>query len=337
MHFIKRHWRNLLRVTISLGALAFILATIGLQDILDLARQAKPAYLLAAFLLFVVGTVARAVRWMALLRALDIQAPLSRLVELYFVGIFFNLFLPSGFGGDAVRVLELAQEAQATAALGTVIVDRMTGLLVLFALALLALPFSGGLLPVEMSLTIALLSVAGLAAGGIVLQGGLLRRWGHWLPGPLALSGQGALARTLQAVSDCGPRAIAQALGMSLVFNLLLINVNYLSARAVGVEIALVYFFLFVPVLSITLMLPISVGGLGVREGMAVFLFAQADVDSAAAATASLAVYAISTLLTGLLGGLIYLIQGARGLRANKLPDNNSTQTDAGFDNPAGA
>jgi uncharacterized membrane protein YbhN (UPF0104 family) len=318
MRFIKRHWRNLLRISISLGALAFILSTIGLQKVIDLARQANPALLLAAFLLFVVGTVARAVRWMALLRALNIQAPLRRLVELYFVGTFFNLFLPSGFGGDAVRVLELAQEAQATAALGTVIVDRMTGILVLFVMALLALPFSGGLLPAETSVSIALLSAGGLAAGGVVLQGGLVRRWGHWLPGPLALTGQGALARTLRAVSDCGPRAIAQALGMSLVFNLLLVNVNYLAARAVGVDIAMTYFLLFVPVLSITLMLPISVGGLGVREGMAVFLFAQAGVDKPAAVAASLAVYVVSTVLTGLLGGLVYLAQGARGLRANK-------------------
>jgi uncharacterized membrane protein YbhN (UPF0104 family) len=319
MRSIKRHWRNLLRIVVSLGALIFILTTIGLEKVISLVRQADLPLMLAAFLLAIAGIVVRAVRWMALLRALEVEVPLRRLVELYFVGTFFNTFLPSGFGGDVVRVLELTQDTHVPAAVGTVIVDRMTGLLVLFAMALAALPFSGGLLPAGTASAIGLLAAGGLIAGGIVLQGRLLRRWGRQLPGPLfqsVLTGEGALARIYRAVTDCGPRAIAQALGISLVFNLLLVTLNYLVARAVGVDIAFTYFWLFVPLLSVTLMLPISIGGLGVREGMAVILFTQASVDEAAAVAASLGVYMVSTMLPGLLGGLIYLAQGALGLRA---------------------
>jgi uncharacterized membrane protein YbhN (UPF0104 family) len=62
-------------------------------------------------------------------------------------------------------------------------------------------------------------------------------------------------------------------------------------------------------------MVPISIGGLGVREGMAVFLFTQVGVDDAAAFAASLAVYLVSTALPGLLGGLIYLARGTLGLQ----------------------
>jgi uncharacterized membrane protein YbhN (UPF0104 family) len=315
MRAVKRHWRNLLRIVVSGGALAFILSTIGLEEVVSLVRQADLTLMLAAFLLVIAGIVVRAVRWMALLRALEIQVPLRRLVELYFVGSFFNAFLPSGFGGDVVRVLELTQDTHAAAAVGTVIVDRMTGLLVLLAMALAALPFSTGLLPAETASAIGILAVGGLVVGGVVLQGGLLRRWSRWLPGPLSLTGTGALARAYRAVTDCGPRAIAQALGASLVFNLMLVALNYLAARAVGVDIAWTYFLLFVPVLSITLMLPISIGGLGVREGMAVILFTQVGVDEAAAVAASLGVYVVSRVLAGLLGGLVYLAQGARGLR----------------------
>lgn len=316
MHFIKRHWRNSLRIVISLGALTFILTTIGLEEVIDLVRQADLVLMLVAFLLVVAGIAVRAVRWMALLRALGIRVPLRRLVELYFVGSFFNAFLPSGFGGDVVRVLELTQHTHATAAVGTVIVDRMSGLLVLFAMALAALPFSRGLLPGGVASAIGLIAAVGLIAGGIVLQGRLLRRLGRWLPGPLSLEGDGALARTYRAVTDCGPLAIAQALGVSLVFNLMLVTLNYLVARAVGVDIAFTYFLLFVPILSVTLTLPISIGGLGVREGMAAILFAQAGVDEAAAVAASLGVYLVSRVLAGLLGGLVYLAHGTLGLRA---------------------
>jgi uncharacterized membrane protein YbhN (UPF0104 family) len=328
MRFIRGHWQSLLRLVISLGALAFILVTSDPDQVVNLVRRADPKLMLAAFVLVVFGIVVRAVRWMVLLRALGIQVPLRRLVELYFVGTFFNAFLPSGFGGDVVRVLELTQDAHVAAAVGTVIVDRMTGILVLFAMALAVLPFSGGLLPAETISAIGLLAVGGLVAGGVVLHGGLLRRWGRLLPGRLSLTGENALARVYRAVTDCGPRAVAQALGVSVVFNLILVIYNYLIARAVGVDIAFTYFLVFVPVLSITLMVPISVGGLGVREGAAKVLFPLAGVDEAAAVAASLGVYLIARLLAGLVGGLVYLAQGARGLRASRASSDLQLETE---------
>ncbi len=310
----RKQWWNVARVGISLGALTFVLATVGFDRIVDVITHVSPGLFLLALLLFVTGVVVRAFRWRALLVALDIRVPFWRLVYLYFSGSFFNVFLPTGFGGDVVRVLELAQEAQATAAFGTVFVDRMSGLLVLFGMALLALPFGHRLLPTGIVLLVAAVAAGGLIAGGLVLQGRWLRRLGGWLPGPLSLAGEGVLARAYDAVTACGWKAVAQALGISLLFNILLILINYLAARAVGMEIGLIYFPLFVPILSVTLMLPISIGGLGVREGMAVLLFAQVGVDEATAAAASLAVYAVSAV-TGLFGGLLYLVQSLRALR----------------------
>ena len=83
-----------------------------------------------------------------LVRSLHADVPFKRLVELYFVGGFFNVFLPSGFGGDVVRILELAQDVPAGLAAGTVIIDRLTGLMMLFALALLACFFAVILTPI---------------------------------------------------------------------------------------------------------------------------------------------------------------------------------------------
>ena len=84
-------------------------------------------------LLAMAGVALRAVRWLVLLRAPDIDVPLGRLVRLYYVGTFFNIFLLSGFGGDAIRMIELARHSQKTPeAIGTVLVDRATGLWVLF-------------------------------------------------------------------------------------------------------------------------------------------------------------------------------------------------------------
>jgi uncharacterized membrane protein YbhN (UPF0104 family) len=311
---MRKRWWTIARLFISLGLLTFVLLTIGLERIGRTLLQADTGPLLIAFGLFVAGVVVRAVRWRALVLALDLHVPLGRLVYLYFVGTFFNTFLPTGFGGDVVRVVELSQEAQTTVVLGTVVLDRLTGLLVLFVMALLALPFTVGLLPLKIWLTIGALAAAGLVAGGLVLQGTWLRRLGRWLPGPLSLTGAGPLARAYDAVTACGWRAVATALFYSFIFNSLLVLLNYLAARAVGIHLSLTYFLVFVPVLSLALTVPISFGGLGVREGVAVLLFTQVGVDEALAVAFSLAVYAIARI-TGLFGGLLYALQSIRGLR----------------------
>ena len=97
-------------------------------------------YLALAFALFVSSLVVRAFRWRVLLQGLGIKVPFGRLVRLYFVGQFFSSFLPSQFGGDVMRAVELTQDTQSSAAIGTVLVDRMTGLIMLFAMGLAVLP-----------------------------------------------------------------------------------------------------------------------------------------------------------------------------------------------------
>jgi uncharacterized membrane protein YbhN (UPF0104 family) len=323
---MRKRWWSIARVFISLGLLTFVLLTIGLERIGRTLLQAQPGPLLIAFSFFVAGVVVRAVRWRALVLALDLNVPLGRLVYLYFVGTFFNTFLPTGFGGDVVRVLELSQDAQTTVVFGTVVLDRLTGLLVLFAMALLALPFTVGLLPLQIWLTVGAVATAGLIAGGLVLQGSWLRRLGRWLPGPLSLTGEGPLSRAYDAVTACGWRAVGAALFYSLIFNSLLVLLNYLAARAVGMHLSLTYFLVFVPVLSLALTVPISFGGLGVREGVAALLFTQVGVDEALAVAFSLAVYAIGRI-TGLFGGLLYALQSIRGLRR---PVDDATITPGG-------
>jgi uncharacterized membrane protein YbhN (UPF0104 family) len=78
--------------------------------------------------LMVAGTALRAVRWRILLQALDIAVPLWSLVHLYCVGAFFSIFLPTGLGGDAVKMAELVwSTGRAPEAIGTTLVDRAIG------------------------------------------------------------------------------------------------------------------------------------------------------------------------------------------------------------------
>ncbi len=310
----RKKWLNLARVLISAGALGFLLWKIGLSQTLAVLRAADLRLLLAAFVLFLLSLVIRAARWAVLLRALGLQVPFWRLAYLYFVGAFFNSFLPTGFGGDVVRALELTQDTPTPAAVGTVLVDRMTGLLVLMAMGLAALPFSASLLVPWLTWLLVGVAGGGLLAGGLLLEGRLLRRATGWLPEKLSLAGSGPLGRLYAAITGCGWRAVGQALGISLVFNLMNILINFLCGRAVGIGLSLGYFFITAPLISISLMIPISVGGVGVRDWTVVALFNPAGIDSNTAAGMSLSIYAVSAA-AGLMGGLMYGVQALREMR----------------------
>lgn len=313
---MKKRWVSILRVSISAGALAFLFWKIGLGETLAALRQADLRYLLAAFLLFVLSLGIRAYRWLVLLHSLDLTMSFGHLLRLYFIGQFFSSFLPSQFGGDVVRALELAQDTAPSAAVGTVLLDRMTGLLVLFVMGLAVLPFQAHRM--ENWLAWSLLAVAGggLVTGILVLEGRFLRRLTGRLPVALSLAGQGPLAKVYAAVTGCGWRAILGALGVSVLFNLVNVLIHWLCGRALGSGISLGYFFAVTPLLSVSGLIP-SIGGWGVREAVSTAVFAPTGAGENIAAALGMAFGGVA-LATGLIGGALYGFEGLRGLRTQR-------------------
>ncbi len=192
---MKKRGMNVLRVLISTGALAFLFWKIGLGETLVALRRADLRYLLAAFLLYILSLIIRAYRWFVLLHSLDPTIPFGRLLRLYFVGAFFNAFLPTTYGGDVVRALELTRDTDASASVGTVLLDRMTGLLMLFVMGLAVLPFHAAQMERWLAWLLFAGAGGGLGGGALVLEGRFLRRLTGWLPAGLSLAGQGQLAK----------------------------------------------------------------------------------------------------------------------------------------------
>jgi uncharacterized membrane protein YbhN (UPF0104 family) len=317
---IGRRSFNVLKTVVSAGLMIYLLVfQIDLRQLWQVVRRAQWGYLVMAMLLMVAGTALRAVRWRVLLQALGIQVPLGRLVNLYFVGSFFNIFLPTGLGGDAVKMAKLARlTGRAPEAIGTTLVDRATGLWVLFVLAVLALPFSYTLLPQGWASIIALGTLGGVVGGWVVMGTPLIM----WLGGKIRLPGQEKLERFYRSVSQLGYRALGQACVVSLIFNVLLIMFNVLIAIGLGVDQPLGIFLLFTPIISFSLALPISVGGLGVREQTYVLLFNALGVSDTVAAAMSLTNYVLTTLVMGLIGGVLYALEGTTTLVAKQANGN---------------
>lgn len=308
---------NVLRIVVSLGLLALVLWRVGWRETWETLRHADVRYLLAAWGLYLFSMVLRAYRWQVLLTIQRLKARLSKLVSLYFIGTFFNTVLPTGIGGDVVRMYELSRHSsQGTESVSTVLVDRFCGFLVLFVMASLALPFSYRLIPPAVSAAIIVITVITLLLVWMALND-TVWKWLQRLP---------LLSRVLEkrraqefraSIRAYRTPAISKALLVSLAFNVLLMVLNYLVALAYGITISPWYFVVFVPIISFLLALPVSLSGLGVREGGYVLLFGQAGVPSSLALAMSLSVYAI-TVATGLVGGVLYASEGYRGLERGK-------------------
>ncbi len=304
-----------LRIIVSLGLLAWLLKSIGAERTFGVVAQGSPGYLLASFGVYLLGVGVRALRWRILLKAQGVSAPLRRLTSLYFVGAFFSMFLPTGVGGDAVRMVEIARDSDnKVLSASTVLADRVAGLLVLFAIALISLPFSHHLVTPQVTALILILNLLGFGGIILLLEQSVIASLAQRIS-PLAwLLRRRQVSVLYHSLKRYDRRALGGAAAMSLLFNVLLLSTNLLIARALGVDIAAGYFLLFVPIISFLLALPVSVSGLGIREGAYVFLFGQAGVASPTALSMSLCFYAI-TVGTGLIGGIIYALQGLMGLR----------------------
>jgi hypothetical protein len=296
---------NVLRVVISVGALAFLFSmVVSPGETFAVLRRADLRYLLAAFLLFVLSLAIRAYRWDLLLRGLGIEIPLGRLIHLYFVGQFFSSFLPTQFGGDVMRALELTEDADSSAAVGTVLLDRMTGLLTLLLMGLAVIPFVASQMVEWLVFLIIGVAGGGLIGGGLILEGRVLRRLTGWLPPFLSLKGEGALARVYAAVTGSGWRAILSAFAVSFVFNIVNVLINWFCGRAVGIDVGLGYFFAITPILSVSGLIP-SVAGWGVREAVSAALFTPLGAAENVAVALGVALNGV-TLAAGLVGGVDY-------------------------------
>jgi uncharacterized membrane protein YbhN (UPF0104 family) len=217
------------------------------------------------------------------------------------VGVFFNNFLPSTIGGDAIRALDTARTGVGRAkAVAIIFVDRFVGLLALMLFAVLGLFLGKFSVP----------SLATWVLGGAAVLA-LLAVLLFVLP---------RLVETRFALRWPGS-VLARAFGWSLALQTLVVLNGYCLSRALHVPIPLPAFFLIVPLALFVMMLPVSVNAIGVRENVWAFFFTAFGVAAATGVAVAWLDYGL-VLLQALVGGLVYA--GRRGedaLPAREAPE----------------
>jgi uncharacterized protein (TIRG00374 family) len=309
--------RSLLRVAVSAAILAGLASRLDWAQVAAAFREMHWDYWLAAFGLFLATQGVSALRWQWLARPLGFRESLGRFVALYFVGMFFNLLLPTSVGGDAVRAIYLnAGSGRRTAALLSVLLDRLSGLLVLLALACVAAVAYPLPLPLWAGLAV------GAAAGGALLLLAVLPASTRLLA-RLDATGSGRRHKLLAKVRHVAtslheafglfkrrPRLVAASGLLSLLVQVTGVIQVWLIGLALGFDVPIGVFGVAVPMVALLTLLPVSVSGMGVREAGMVLFLQPAGVPVGPAVTLAFLWFCVQTA-GGLCGAVVYLVTGS--------------------------
>lgn len=317
MHLSKQHLILAARLGISALLLWVLVTKIGSSwsEAIPDPTAHTFAWLAGALVLTFLGVVLSAARWSAVLAALGQRPPFRRLVSLYFAGQFMGNVLPSTIGGDALRVSRLARETgDGPTIFASVVLERLTGWLVLPVITLVGLAVNPGLRELGRASALAF-AVASttlvLLAVVLVLTG----RQGQGLEG--RLEHNDGWRRFTSAVRfgirrlAADPRATARILATGFAYQLILIASALMAARALDLPsgVGPTALLAFVPAILTAQVLPISISGLGVREGLFVLFLQPLAVPRSQAIALGLLLYLLN-LVVSLLGAPAFAVGG---------------------------
>ena len=314
-------WMRLIAV---IAILWWVIEQNGRERIAHTLFAADPYWLLAALVLFLLSIVAGAYQWHLLLKIQGIEFGFKACFRSYYSGMFLNNFLPGTVGGDALRVYDVhKREGSFGKAAASTLLDRLMGFSALsfFSLLALALEFRQRALPAGLMLHLMQAVTAVSLAFVAMLLLLLSRRLSGALRFVIRSLGMEKLGNLHAKIEEALTAYKAQWGRIGLVFliacvvQLMRISVSAFCAWALHLSIEPVFFFAFIPLISLTGVLPLNVGGWGVPQGLGAYLYSLPGVLLAtvpgfdpAAGAAALAFLPTVVGMVAMLGGGFYFV-----------------------------
>ena len=306
----------IIKLTISLGLIIYLTWLVDWERVGKILKETDKTFLFGILLVALFRLIFATFRWQRIL--LDNQVVLSFWFAYasYLVGSFYNIFLPGVTGGDVIRAGRCIQRTQCPwgTATASVILERISGMLATLLIAFviyLCFPNTlSSLIVIETNSLVTVMSALGLFVMLVLTLG--RRKWLKWLPSQNLKGLKGFMVSGLRTFGVLQEYTLVLILLSSVLFQALDIVITFLLARAIGINLSLLVFFAIIPLVYVAIVLPISLGGLGVREGMLTFLLAQFGVTTSDAVMLSFLVY-VTHVLIAALGGIVQFIETFTG------------------------
>jgi uncharacterized protein (TIRG00374 family) len=313
----KKRIYFLLRFLLSLFFIALIISRVNLEKVLALVPTIKLHFVLIGLIWLLIDRIIMSYRWDILLRAKGINISILSLIRLYFLASFWGAFLPSSVAPDVVKVYVASKkhDANTSDVLSSVVVDRFIGVFSLATVAFLsfAVIFFSRRMQANANILAAILAVLAIMAFFVLFDRLPLKKVSAFLH----LSRKGTVWQFLaKFYNSCreyrGDRAaILRVFTVSFVNHIFSILIIYLLTVSLGLQISVLHLFVFVPLVNFLIMIPISLGGLGIQEGAYVYFFSQVGVSTQEALTVAL-IFRALMITASLPGGAIYALEGFR-------------------------
>jgi glycosyltransferase 2 family protein len=296
---LKKTITKLIRFGISFGLIIWLFSRFDLKGVW-LALERLPVSLwIAAFSILLIAQILSSFRWWILAKALQFKGAWSTYLGFYFVGMFFNLFLPTGIGGDVFKVHFLSRGvSKKFSATLTVLGDRFFGLATMVLIGSIVVLIQNGLLPKPFE-------------DGLIISGGVII---------LTLAGMPFIFKTLRRMSFSILRAVPVSitqlqkpdillpiLGLSFCLQAMGMGAVALMGKGIGIHVSPVFYFAILPIVNIMTMIPITFSGIGIREGAFVYFFGLKGIEPEPALALGLLFFSIQ-VATSLLGGVAYAL-----------------------------
>ncbi len=305
--------RWFVRAAVSLGLIALLLVHADLDRAAGRLADLDLGWLGLAVLIKGTGILAGMVRWKLLLDGQDLKLRLANLGGAYLVGRFFGSFLPSTIGLDVYRTYYASvRTRQVARCVAVTLVEKVIGLFALSTLTLAAIPFGMRMLPENALWLLGLAMCAPIGACAVVLLWpGLFMRIAE------ALRKRGkrisdSVARMSGAVGGFGRQRgrLVLAVLLGLVVHGATASMYVATARAVGVGVPASEILFIGPLMIAATLVPLSIAGIGVREGTFVFFLASVGVPFEQAALLGFLGFMAGELYS-LAGGGVWLLKPA--------------------------
>lgn len=298
----------ILRLGISAGLVTFLLWSMRTQFAHIANTLATTNFIIfsLAAILFMLTVVILSLRLNLLFIGEGFNIPLGRVIQLSFIGYFFNNFMPTAVGGDIVKAYYAHKQTNQTAkSFISVFMDRFIGLFSFICIATITLFLSWENINIVLRKIVLTFAFFGILGFFIILNSRVakvilkaLSKFKLWNIGE-------RLSKAYRTVHEYRnkKRLLLLVMGISVISQSIYFSTIYLLARALGANLLLATVFLVMPIVSVVSMLP-SLGGLGLREGAMVALFGPI-IGNDSAFSVSILLLAI-LLIISLLGAVIY-------------------------------
>lgn len=303
------------RVLVSLVLMALVLRNVNMGQALQTLQHSDVPLLALAFFLNIMVTLLLAFRWKVLVKSQGLKVGYPRLVATYFTSLFFSNFLLSTIGGDLVRAYYVWKDTKKQAvAVASVLVERLIGSFSLFTIALVSAALVGTQKGSrEFLLAVGLVTAGFLFAVWLFFNRGFVGLLDRFLGSPslfgLRMKGKN-FYDSLHSYLD-KKRAALEVFGITVLLQVVVILIWFIVGKALGFKLGLVVYFLYIPVIGLIGVLPVSINAWGLQEWSVVGLFARSGLAKEEALILSVVIH-LMVVATSLVGGITFLARGEK-------------------------